>query len=68
MDARAEPRRDTHCQMLVDVGMVLRKHYGAIYSRAFLEEMAVTEAVILRVLANAGLRRMMHLALLTADQ
>jgi len=49
--------------MLVDVGMVLRKYYGDLYSRTFLEEMFVPESVICRVLANVGLRRMMHLTL-----
>lgn len=63
MKTSSECRRDAHCQMLVDVGMVLRKYYGDLYSRTFLEEMFVPEAVICRVLANVGLRRMMHLTL-----
>ena len=56
-----ELRMNKHQQMLVDVGLMLRKACGESYARAFLEEMAIPELVITRVLTQSGMRRMMHL-------
>lgn len=56
-----ELRTNKHQQMLVDVGLMLRKACGESYARAFLEEMAIPELVIMRVLTQSSMRRMMHL-------
>jgi len=60
MEPCVEVRRNTHCQMLVDVGIVLARAYGPDYARAFLEEMHIQQNVIDRVLSGSA-RRMMHL-------
>jgi len=67
MADNSEHRTNTHQQMLVDVGVLLRKIRGEEYARQFLEEMAIPELVIARVLAQSGLRRMMHLTPISAD-
>jgi len=56
-----ELRTNKHQQMLVDVGLMLRKARGESYARAFLEDMAIPELVITRVLTQSSMRRMMHL-------
>ena len=61
MSGFKELRTNSHQQMLVDVGLMLRKAYGESYARAFLEEMAIPELVITRVLTQSSMRRMMHL-------
>jgi len=62
-----ELRTNKHQQMLVDVGLMLRKAYGEVYARQFLEEMAIPELVITRVISQSGMRPMMHLSLISAD-
>lgn len=61
MEAADYSRHDTHCQMLVDVGIVLARAHGAEYARAFLNEMQIPQDVISRVLSG-NVRRMLHLA------
>jgi hypothetical protein len=63
-----ELRTNKHQQMLVDVGLVLRKAYGESYARGFLEEMAIPEPVIKRVVSQSAMRPMMHLILTSADR
>ena len=60
MELCADVRRNTHCQMLVDVGIVLARAHGLDYARAFLDEMLIPQSVIARVLSGST-RRMMHL-------
>ena len=55
-----ELRRNTHQQMLVDVGIVLQKAYGDEYARDFLETVNIPASVILRLLNKGGLRPMAH--------
>lgn len=62
-----ELRTNKHQQMLVDVGVMLRKAYGESYARGFLEEMAIPELVIKRVVNQTGMRPMMHLTPISAD-
>lgn len=59
MEPYADDRRDTHCQMLVDVGIVLARAHSLDYARAFLDEMRIPQSVISRVLSG-NTRRMMH--------
>lgn len=67
MASPQELRTNMHQQMLVDVGLVLRRAYGESYARVFLEEMAIPELVIQRVLSQSGMRRMMHLTPIDQD-
>jgi hypothetical protein len=60
-------RTNKHQQMLVDVGVLLRKAYGELYAREFLERMAIPEPVIKRVVSQSGMRPMMHLTTASAD-
>lgn len=66
MELGPDVRRDTHSQMLVDVGIVLARAHGLDYARAFLDEMHVPQNVISRVLSGSS-RRMMHLSPPTAN-
>ena len=59
----AELRKNTHQQMLVDVGIVLEKAYGGEYAKNFLEGMNIPASVVQRVLTQTGLRPMRHCSL-----
>lgn len=58
-----ELRTNRHQQMLVDVGIVLKKAYGDDYADTFLKSMNVPHAVVARVLSGVGLRPLQHSAL-----
>ena len=53
--------------MLVDVGILLHRAYGDGHARIFLEEMAIAEQVIVRILAQESMRQMMHITPISAD-
>ena len=54
-------RKDQHMQMLVDVGVLLRRSTSCAYTRNYLVEVLAPEAVIVRVLAQETVRPGMHL-------
>ncbi|NNG22651.1 hypothetical protein [Telluria aromaticivorans] len=56
-----ERRTNTHQQMLVDVGVVLRRSLSCEYTREFLESVRIPEGVIARVLAKADVRPGTHI-------
>jgi len=62
-----ERRLDNHRQMLVDVGILLHRAYGDGHARMFLEEMAIAEQVIVRILVRDSMRQMMHITPIAAD-
>lgn len=51
-----ERRNDLHREHLIDVGLGLKKAHGAELARDYLEEVAVPEKIILRILSGAGIR------------
>lgn len=51
-----ERRNDLHREHLIDVGLGLKKAHGAELARDYLEEVAVPEKIILRILSGAGVR------------
>lgn len=60
MNMESERRSNAHQQMLVDVGVMLRRCRGSEYARNFLEGMKISELVISRVLDQSAVRRSMH--------
>ncbi len=60
MESRSDTRVNFHHQMLVDVGVVLCRAYGADYARAFLLDQGIAERVVDRVVTNGRVRSMMH--------
>ena len=51
-----ERRNDLHREHLIDVGLGLKKAHGAELARDYLEEVAVPEKIIVRILSGAGVR------------
>lgn len=51
-----ERRNDLHREHLIDVGLGLKKAHGAELARDYLEEVAVPEKIILRILSGARIR------------
>ena len=51
-----ERRNDLHREHLIDVGLGLKKAHGAELARDYLEEVAVPEKIILRILSGRGIR------------
>ncbi|MFC5461846.1 hypothetical protein [Massilia niabensis] len=51
-----ERRNDLHREHLIDVGLGLKKAHGAELARDYLEEVAVPEKIILRILSGARTR------------
>lgn len=51
-----ERRNDLHREHLIDVGLGLKKAHGAELARDYLEEVAVPEKIILRILSGKGVR------------
>lgn len=51
-----ERRNDLHREHLIDVGLGLQKAHGAALARDYLEEVAVPEKIILRILSGRGIR------------
>lgn len=51
-----ERRNDLHREHLIDVGLGLKKAHGAELARDYLEEVAVPEKIILRILSGGGIR------------
>ena len=58
---KGDRRKNLHMQMLVDVGILLRRFTSCVYTRSYLEEVLAPEAVIVRVLAQDTVRPGMHL-------
>lgn len=55
--AAQERRRDTHRQVLIDVGLRLQRHYGTHYARQYLADVNIPEPTIQRVLSSPDLRQ-----------
>ena len=51
-----ERRNDLHREHLIEVGLGLKKAHGAELARDYLEEVAVPEKIILRILSGGGIR------------
>ena len=51
-----ERRNDLHREHLIDIGLGLKKAHGAELARDYLEEVAVPEKIILRILSGTGVR------------
>ena len=51
-----ERRNDLHREHLIEVGLGLKKAHGAELARDYLEEVAVPEKIILRILSGGGTR------------
>ena len=51
-----ERRNDLHREHLIDIGLGLQKAHGAELARDYLEEVAVPEKIILRILSGRGIR------------
>lgn len=55
--APQERRRDTHRQVLIDVGLRLQRYYGTNYARQYLADVNIPEPTIQRVLSSPELRQ-----------
>ena len=51
-----ERRNDLHREHLVDVALGLKKAHGVDLARDYLEELAVPEKIILRILSGRAIR------------
>lgn len=51
-----ERRNDLHREHLIQIGLGLKKAHGPELARDYLEEVAVPEKIILRILSGRGIR------------
>ena len=61
MDTTIDSRRNTEHEMLVDIGVTLRRDCGAAYAQEFLRDSGVDETVISRVVSNGVVRENQHM-------
>ena len=60
MENTIDSRTDTELEMLVDIGVTLRRDCGAAYAHEFLKDSGVANSVIARVVENGRVRENQH--------
>lgn len=61
MDTAIDSRTNTEHEMLVDIGVTLRRDCGGDYAQEFLRDSGVSETVIARVVSNGSVRENRHM-------